>query len=120
MCERLAAKRVHTCRRGGGHAGHPGIRLLPIVQPGNRKASRRFITAKTSADQQALATIFQKEAQVAQRGYQASADEGGLCGGAEHADDGRHCDAIAKQYQEIAKELTSMAEMHKEMAAMAR
>jgi hypothetical protein len=30
-----------------------------------------------------------------------------------------HCDMLVKHYQEIATELTAMAEMHKKMGAMA-
>ena len=29
-----------------------------------------------------------------------------------------HCDMLVKQYQQIATELTTMAEMHKKMASM--
>jgi len=31
-----------------------------------------------------------------------------------------HCDTLVKHYQEIATELTAMAEMHKKMGGMAR
>jgi hypothetical protein len=123
MCKRLAAK------RGSVHAVAVVVMLgilafisLPFSSAGESKSiPQKIRTAKSSADQQALATFFQKEAQAAQRqatrhlqmkeAYAAVPNMQTMVA---------HCDAIAKQYQEIAKELTSMAEMHKEMAAMAR
>jgi cell division protein ZapA (FtsZ GTPase activity inhibitor) len=87
----------------------------------SKSIEQRVRTAKTPADHKALATFFQKEAQASQRqatrhlqlkeAYAAMPNAQMMVS---------HCDAIAKHYQEIAKELTSMAEMHKETAAMAR
>ena len=75
--------------------------------------------AKTPADQQAIAAFFEKEAQAAQQAakqhnelkavYAAKPDMQTMVS---------HCDMLVKQYQEIATELTAMADMHKKMASM--
>jgi hypothetical protein len=75
--------------------------------------------AKTPADQQAIAAFFEKEAQAAQQAakqhnelkavYAAKPDMQTMVS---------HCDMLVKDYQDIAKELEGMAEMHKKMAKM--
>ncbi len=70
--------------------------------------------AKTPADHQAIAAVFAKEAQAAQQeakrhtqlkdAYAATPDMQMMVA---------HCEMLVKHYQEIAKDLETMAEMHK-------
>ena len=77
--------------------------------------------AKTPADHQAIAAFFEKEVQAAQQ-------EAKLYGQlqdtyAEKPDMQMiisHCEMLVKHYQDIAKELGAMAEMHKKLGEMAR
>jgi hypothetical protein len=77
--------------------------------------------AKTPADHQAIAAFFEKEAQAAQQ-------EATLHGQLQDTYAERpemammvsHCEMLVKHYQEIAKELKTMAEMHEKMAGMGR
>jgi hypothetical protein len=93
---------------------------LPWGAAGEGKSIvQRVRTAKTSADQRAIATAFEKEAQAAQQRakehtqlkdvYAAQPDMQTMVS---------HCDTLATHYQGIATELTAMAEMHKKMGAM--
>ena len=80
--------------------------------------------AKTPADHEALAAFYEKEAQAArqkQAQHQQMGEEyakipvlktktGAVA----------HCQAIAKKYEEIAKENEALAQMHKEMATAAK
>ena len=76
-------------------------------------------TAKTPADQRAIAAVFEKEAKAAQQKatehsqlkavYAAQPDMHTMVS---------HCDMLVTQYQQMATELTAMAEMHKKMAGM--
>ena len=80
---------------------------------------QRVRDAKTPADEQAIAAFFETEAKAAQQAakrhselkavYAAKPDMQMMVS---------HCDMLVKDYQEIAKELEVMAEMHKKMAKM--
>jgi ribosomal protein S15P/S13E len=85
--------------------------------------------AKTPADHQAIAAVFAKEAQAAQQeaklhtqlkdayaaklkdAYAAKPDMQMMVS---------HCDMLVKHYQEIAKDLETIAKMHKKMGEMGR
>jgi hypothetical protein len=93
---------------------------LPLATAAQGKSLvQRVRTAKTPADQRAIAAVFEKEAQAAQQKakehsqlkdvYAAQPDMQPMVS---------HCDMLVKHYQEIATELTAMAEMHKKMAGM--
>jgi hypothetical protein len=113
-----------------------GITILTIVALGflpfsSARAEKamehmeQMITeAKTPADHEALAAFYEKEAQEArqkQAQHQQMSEEyakipvlktktGAVA----------HCQAIAKKYEEIAKENEALAQMHKEMATAAK
>jgi hypothetical protein len=82
---------------------------------------QRVRDAKTPADHRAIAAVFEKEAKAAQQkakqhsqlkdAYAAKPDMQMMVS---------HCDTLVKHYQEIAKDLEDMAEMHKKMTTMAR
>jgi len=86
-----------------------------------KSIAQKVRDAKTPAEQQAIAVVFEKEAQAAQQkakqhsqlkdAYAAKPDMQMMVS---------HCDALVKHYQEIAKNLEDMAKMHKQMATMAR
>ena len=86
-----------------------------------KSIAQKVRDAKTPADQQAIAAVFEKEAKAAQQkakehsqlkdAYAAKPDMQMMVS---------HCDALVKYYQEIAKDLEDMAKMHKQMATMAR
>jgi hypothetical protein len=93
---------------------------LPLATAAQGKNIVQMVrTAKTPADQRAIAAVFEKEAQAAQQKakehsqlkdvYAAMPDMQAMVS---------HCDMLVKQYQQIATELTAMAEMHKKMASM--
>ena len=123
MRERLRATRglIHTA---------VGVAVLGIVVLGSLSfgvageggnIAQQVRNAKTPADQQAIAAVLEKEAQAARQeakqhgelkdAYAAKPDMHMMVS---------HCDMLVKHYQEIATELTTMAEMHKKMAGMAR
>jgi hypothetical protein len=93
---------------------------LPLATAAQGKSLVQMVrTAKTPADQRAIAAALEKEAQAAQQKakehsqlkdvYAAQPDMQPMVS---------HCDMLVKQYQQIATELTAMAEMHKKMAGM--
>jgi hypothetical protein len=93
---------------------------LPLATAAQGKNLVQMVrAAKTPADERAIAAVFEKEAQAAQQKskehsqlkdvYAAQPDMQTMVS---------HCDMLAKHYQEIATELTAMAEMHKKMAGM--
>jgi hypothetical protein len=93
---------------------------LPLATAAQGKSIVQMVrTAKTPADQRAIAAVFEKEAKAAQQKakehsqlkdvYAAQPDMQMMVS---------HCDMLVKQYQQIATELTAMAEMHKKMASM--
>ena len=93
---------------------------LPLATAAQGKSIVQMVrAAKTPADQRAIAAVFEKEAQAAQQKakehsqlkdvYAAMPDMQTMVS---------HCDMLVKQYQQIATELTTMAEMHKKMASM--
>jgi hypothetical protein len=93
---------------------------LPLATAAQGKSIVQMVrAAKTPADQRAIAAVFEKEAQAAQQKakehsqlkdvYAAQPDMQTMVS---------HCDMLVKQYQQIATELTAMAEMHKKMAGM--
>jgi hypothetical protein len=93
---------------------------LPLGTAGEGKSIVQMVrAAKTSADQRAIAAVFEKEAKAAQQKvkehsqlkdvYAAKPDMQTMVS---------HCDMLVKHYQEIATELTAMAEMHKKMGGM--
>jgi hypothetical protein len=93
---------------------------LPLGKAGQGKSLvQRVRDAKTPADQKAIAAIFEKEAPAAQQQakrhsqlkdvYAAKPDMQSMVS---------HCDMLVTHYQEIATELTAMADMHKTMSGM--
>jgi hypothetical protein len=75
--------------------------------------------AKTPADERAIAAVFEKEAQTAQRAAKQHSDLKAVYAAKPDMQTMvSHCDMLVKDYQEIAKELEGMAEMHKKMATM--
>jgi hypothetical protein len=123
MRERLRAKRgfIHTAVVVAV-LGLVAAVSLPFGLAGEGdNIAQKVRDAKTPADQQAIAAVFEKEAQAAQQkakqhselkdAYAAKSDMQMMVS---------HCDMLVKHYQEIATELTTMAEMHKKMAGMAR
>lgn len=98
---------------------------VPFGSAVEGKNLEQMITeAKTPADQEAIATYYEKEAQETRRKqteHQQMRDEyaklpvlktktGAVA----------HCDAIAKKYEEIAKDYEALAQMHREMATAAK
>ena len=105
-----------------------GLGVLPFVSSAAEKGmdhmGQMITEAKTPADHEALAAFYGKEAQAA-RQKQAQplqmrdayakipvlkTKTGAVA----------HCQAIAKKYEEIAKENEALAQMHKEMATAAK
>jgi hypothetical protein len=95
---------------------------LPWSTAGEEKnIVERARDAKTPADHQAIAAIYEKEAQAVQQAatrhselkavYAAKPDMQMMVS---------HCDTLIKDFQEIAKELQVMAEMHKKMGGTGR
>ena len=97
----------------------------PFGSAAEGKNLEHMITeAKTPADHEAIATYYEKEAQEARRKqteHQQMRDEyakipvlktktGAVA----------HCDAIAKKYEEIAKDNEALAQMHREMGKAAK
>jgi hypothetical protein len=93
---------------------------LPSATAAQGKSLVQMVrTAKTPADQRAIAAVFEKEAKAAQQKakehsqlkdvYAAQPDMQTMVS---------HCDMLVQQYQQIATELTAMAEMHEKMAGM--
>jgi Tfp pilus assembly protein PilE len=93
---------------------------LPLGIAGEGKSIvQRVRAAKTPADQQAIAAVFEKEAQAArQKAKEHSQLKDAYAAQPDMQMMVSHCDMLVKQYQEIATELTAMAEMHKKMAGM--
>jgi hypothetical protein len=113
MRERLRAKRGFI---------HTAVVSLPFGLAGEGdNIAQKVRDAKTPADQQAIAAVFEKEAQAAQqKAKQHSELKDAYAGKSDMQMMVSHCDMLVKHYQEIATELTTMAEMHKKMAGMAR
>ena len=124
MSKRLRAKRrfIRTIVVVVAMLGIVTFVSLPWGIAGEGKSIVQMVRdAKTPADHQAIAAVYEKEAQAAQQKakehsqlkdvYAAKPDMQKMVS---------HCDTIAKQYQEIATELTAMAEMDKKMGGMAR
>jgi hypothetical protein len=123
MRERLRAKRgfIHTAVVVAVLGLVAAVSLPFGIAGEGDNIAQKVRDAKTPADQQAIAAVFEKEAQAAQQkakqhselkdAYAAQSDMHMMVS---------HCDTLVKDYQEIAKELTTMAEMHKKMAGMAR
>jgi hypothetical protein len=123
MRERLRAKRgfIHTAVVVAVLGIVAAVSLPFGIAGEGDNIAQKVRDAKTPADQQAIAAVFEKEAQAAQQkakqhselkdAYAAKSDMQMMVS---------HCDTLVKDYQEIAKELTTMAEMHKKMAGMAR
>ena len=94
---------------------------LPLATAAQGKSLVQMVrTAKTPADQRAIAAVFEKEAQAVQQKakehsqlkdvYAALPDLQTMVS---------HCDMLAKQYQQITTELTAMAEMPRKWQAWA-
>jgi hypothetical protein len=123
MRERLRAKRGITPTIAVVVVlGMVALVCVPWGIAGEGKSTAQQVRdAKTPAQQQAIAAVFEKEAQAAQQkakqhsqlkdAYAAKPDMQMMVA---------HCDALVKHYQEIAKDLEDMAKMHKQMATMAR
>jgi hypothetical protein len=123
MRERLRAKRgfIHTAVVVAV-LGLVAAVSLPFGLAGEGdNIAQKVRDAKTPADQQAIAAVFEKEAQAAQqKAKQHSELKDAYAGKSDMQMMVSHCDMLVKHYQEIATELTTMAEMHKKMAGMAR
>jgi len=93
---------------------------LPLGTAGEGKnIVQKVRDAKTPADQQAIAAFFEKEAQAAQQVAQQHSELKAVYAAKPDMQMMvSHCDMLVKDYQEIAKELEVMAEMHKKMAKM--
>ena len=122
MSERLRGKRGFSLTIGvvGAVLSIVALVSLPVATAAQGKSLVHMVrAAKTPADERAIAAMFEKEAQAAQQKakehsqlkdvYAAQPDMHTMVS---------HCDMLAKHYQEIATELTAMAEMHKKMAGM--
>jgi hypothetical protein len=123
MRERLRAKRgfIHTAVVVAV-LGLVAAVSLPFGLAGEGdNIAQKVRDAKTPADQQAIAAVFEKEAQAAQqKAKEHSQLKDVYAGKSDMQMMVSHCDMLVKHYQEIATELTTMAEMHKKMAGMAR
>jgi hypothetical protein len=123
MRERLRAKRgfIHTTVVVAV-LGIVALVSLPLGIAGEGgNIVQKVRNAKTPADQQAIAAVFAKEAQAAeQKAKQHSQLKAAYAAKPDMQVMVSHCDMLVKDYQEIAKELGAMAEMHKKMAGMAR
>jgi predicted PurR-regulated permease PerM len=93
---------------------------VPLATAAQGKSLVQIVrTAKTPADQQAIAAAFEKEAQAArQKAKEHSQLKDVYAAQPDMQQMVSHCDMLVKQYQEIATELTAMADMHKKMANM--
>jgi hypothetical protein len=102
--------------------GMVALVAVPWGVAGERKSlAQRVRDAKTPADHQALAAVFEKEAQAAQQkakqhsqlkdAYAAKPDMQMMVS---------NCESLVKHYQEVTKDLEDMAAMEKKMATMAR
>jgi hypothetical protein len=91
---------------------------LPLGIAGEGKSiGQRVRTAKTPADQQAIAAVFEKEAQAArQKAKEHSQLKDAYAAQPDMQMMVSHCEMLVEHYQEVATELTTMAEMHKKMA----
>jgi hypothetical protein len=123
MSERLTAKKRFTAAIAvGAMLGIVALVFLPLGIAGEgENIAQKVRDAKTPADHQAIAAVFEKEAQAAQ---QAAKQHSQLKDAYAKKPDMQmmvsHCDTLVKHYQEIAKDLGAMAEMHKKMGGMAR
>src|SRR5216684_7328129 len=110
-----------------------GLAVLTIVALGYRSAAaekgmehmEQMITeAKTPTDHEALAAFYEKEAQEARQKQaqhqQMSVEYAKIPVLKTKTGAVAHCNAIAKKYEEIAKENEALAQMHKEMATSAK
>jgi hypothetical protein len=69
--------------------------------------------------QRAIVAVFEKEAKAAQqKAKEHSQLKGVYAAQPDMQTMVSHCDMLVKQYQQIATELTAMAEMHKKMGKM--
>jgi hypothetical protein len=93
---------------------------LPLATAAQGKSIVQMVrTAKTPADQRAIAAVFEKEAQAVQQKAKEHSQLKDVYGAQPDMQTMvSHCDMLVKQYQQIATELTAMAEMHKKMAGM--
>jgi hypothetical protein len=93
---------------------------LPLATAAQGKSLVQMVrVAKTPADQQAIAAALEKEAQAArQKAKEHSQLKAIYAAQPDMQQMVSHCDMLVKQYQEIATELTAMADMHKKMASM--
>jgi hypothetical protein len=123
MCEKLRATRgfIHTAVVVAV-LGIVAAVSLPFGFAGEGdNIAQKVRGAKTPADHQAIAAVFEKEAQAArQEAKQHSELKDAYAAKPDMHMMVSHCDTLVKHYQEIATELTTMAEMHKKMAGMAR
>ena len=122
MRERLRAKRrITLIIVVVAVLGMVALVSVPWGVAGEGKSlAQKVRDAKTPADHQAIAAVFEKEAQAAQ---QAVKQHSQLKDAYAKKPDMQmmvsHCDTLVKHYQEIAKDLGAMAEMHKKMGGMA-
>jgi hypothetical protein len=95
---------------------------LSLGVAGERKTiAQKVRDAKTPADHQAIAAFFEKKAQVArQEAKQDSQLKDAYGAKPDMQIMVSPCDTLVKHYQDIAKDLADVAEMHKKMAGMAR
>jgi hypothetical protein len=119
MSKTLSAKRRFICTIVVVVAmlGIVAFVSLPLGIAGEGQSIVQMVRdAKTPADNQAIAAVFEKEAQaVQQKAKEHSQLKDAYAAKPDMQKMVSHCDMIAKQYQEIATELTAMAEMYKKM-----
>jgi hypothetical protein len=122
MSERLRGKRGFSLTIGVVVAVLSIVAFisLPLATAAQGKSLVQMVrAAKTPADQQAIAAALEKEAQAArQKAKEHSQLKDIYAAQPDMQQMVSHCDMLVKQYQEIATELTAMADMHKKMASM--
>jgi hypothetical protein len=93
---------------------------LPLATAAQGKSLVQMVrAAKTPVDQQAIAAALEKEAQAARQKAKEHSQLKDIYAAQPNMQPMvSHCDMLVKQYQEIATELTAMADMHKKMASM--
>lgn len=105
-----------------------GLAFLPFGSVAAEKngdhMGQTITEAKTPADHEALAAFYKKEAQAArqkQAEHQQMSDAYATIPVLKTKTGAvAHCTAIAKKYEEIAKENEALAQMHKELATSAK
>jgi hypothetical protein len=109
-----------------------GLFVLPVLQTSMARAgedddlSTMIEHAKTSADHEAIAARYDKQAAAAKkeaeihRKMEKSYSVGGASGKGAATALPQHCAALAKHYDDLAQEYTTLAKAHRDMAKAAK